>query len=471
MPLFPFPLHLQMNATSYLYQQLYEQIKSAILKGKLLPGEKLPSKRKLAESLQISQTTIETAYGQLVAEGLIEAKPKQGFFVLPVDSLGYVTQNDLQHPMPQSSSCSGINNILYDFNPGHVDVSHFPFSLWRKYARELLEPKHADLLLLGNNQGEYQLREQISSYLYTSRGVHCTPEQIILGAGTSSLLWELSNLLQPNTCFGIEYPGYHTTCHTLNCLGLQLTFIPIDEEGLMVDQIQPHIQVVYTTPSHQFPYGSILSYNRRIGLLNWVKKESHRYIIEDDYDSEFRYKGRPIPSLQSMDQLGHVIYMGTFSKSLMPSLRISYMVLPLLLLQKYQKNPIEYICNVPRIEQHILYLFLKNRDFEKHLNKMRKIYRRKLELLIHFLRPYQGTIDIIGSYAGFYVLLWVHKRMTEKELVDAAAQKKIKVYGLSAYTAVQNQESPGAHIILGFAGIPEGKLIAGLTLLLKAWRI
>src|SRR5690606_18390688 len=309
------------------------------------------------------------------------------------------------------------------------------------------------------------------NYLYQARGVHCSPDDIILGAGVETLLQQLILLLGPKVAYGVEDPGYHVISSILKNYPNEVCSLKVDESGVQVDSLEHlKIDVLYVTPSHHFPYGSVLSANRRIKLLNWAADRSNRFVIEDDYDSEFRYSGKSIPSLQSMDQAGKVIYLGTFSKSLIPSIRISYMVLPKGLMERYQKELSFFQCTVSRIDQHILAQFMKQGDFEKHLNRMRKVYRRKMETTVELLKTYDNKIKVAGDISGFHVVLEVNNGMDEEELVKRAKQEGIKIYPLSTYT-MDKQNNTQPNIILGFAGIPETKLEEAITSLLKSWNI
>ena len=298
------------------------------------------------------------------------------------------------------------------------------------------------MLLNGNPQGEFILRREIAQYLYDARGVRCTPEQIVIGAGAEILLQQLFLLFDQNTVYGVEDPGYHLILQMLQVHPNEVHPLEVDLEGVKIKSIeQSNIDVVYVTPSQHFPYGTVLPINRRRKLLNWAKANESRYIIEDDYDSEFRYSGKTIPSLQSMDTNDKVIYLGSFSKSLMPSLRISYMVLPKPLLQCYQTQITFYHSTVSRIDQYALSQFMADGEFEKHLNRMRKIYRRKLEKVIQLLKPYEKEFTIIGEQSGLHIILDVHNGMNEKMLVEKAAQAKLKVYPLSAYSIETSRSS------------------------------
>ncbi|RDW20303.1 GntR family transcriptional regulator [Oceanobacillus arenosus] len=458
---------LNRNSDVPLYEQLYRYIKQEIAEGRLAYNAKLPSKRRLSEYLKISQNTVETAYEQLIAEGYIEGVARKGYFVLAYEDLEYVQTTDTiskqQHENDEA--------FTYNFHPSRIDTESFPFAKWRKYAKNAIDLENHRLLLLGDMQGEYELRQEIAHYLYHARGVRCTPDEIIIGAGIEILLQQLVLLFGNETIYGVEDPGYHVISQILKSHPNKVFPLEVDEEGVKVEQIEKSaIDIVYATPSHHFPYGSVLSVNRRVKLLNWALGADNRYIIEDDYDSEFRYSGKTIPSLQSMDKAEKVIYLGSFSKSLIPSLRISYMVLPNRLLQNYKEKLSFNNCSVSRIDQHILSTFMKEGDFERHLNRMRKIYRRKLERTIELLKSYQEKVAVIGGHSGLHIVLIVRNGMTEQELVVNAASANIKIYPLSSYSIEKKAETP-PKIILGFAGIPERELEIAIELLLRCWNI
>ncbi|MEK3907790.1 MocR-like pyridoxine biosynthesis transcription factor PdxR [Oceanobacillus sp. FSL W7-1309] len=456
--------HLNRTSDVPLYEQLYIFIKTEIIDGRLEYGSKLPSKRKLAEFLKVSQNTVETAYEQLVAEGYVDGIPRKGYFVLAYADLEYVHQAEASAEDEKEEE-----TVIYNFHPSWVDTENFPFSKWRKYAKNSMDMQNHSLLLLGDSQGEFELRREIAHYLYHARGVKCAPEEIFIGAGSEFLLQQLVLLFKHQTVYGVEDPGYHVISRILSNYPNEVHPLEVDDEGVDVSTIEnKQMNVVYVTPSHHFPYGSVLSVNRRVKLLNWAAAAVDRYIIEDDYDSEFRYSGKSIPSLQGMDQAGRVIYLGSFSKSLIPSLRISYMVLPKLLLQKYKNKLSFYHCSVSRIDQHILTQFMKNGDFEKHLNRMRKIYRRKLEKTLEMLKPYQEKLQVIGEHSGLHIVLAVKNGMDEKELIHRATEADLKVYGLSSYS-MEKRYRGDPKIILGFAGIPEEELPKAIELLLVSW--
>ena len=447
-----------------LYEQLYACIKTEIMEGRISYGTKLPSKRRLSEFLKISQNTVEQSYDQLVAEGYIEGKARKGYFVLANEDLEYVRSNWVQQETRQEEQ-----KIRYDFHPGQIDTENFPFAKWRKHAKNIIDKENRSLLLMGEQQGEFTLRVEIANYLYQARGVHCSANDIIIGAGVETLLQQLILLLGHRVTYGVEDPGYHAISRILENYPNEVYPLEVDDKGVKVDSIEGStINVVYATPSHHFPYGSVLSANRRIKLLNWASGSEDCYIIEDDYDSEFRYTGKSIPSLQSMDHNEKVIYLGTFSKSLIPSLRISYMVLPKSLMKQYKQKLSFFQCPVSRIDQHILAQFMIKGDFEKHLNRMRNVYRRKMEKTLELLKPYRNMAEVVGGLSGFHVVLKIKNKMSEEELINSALKADIKIYPLSFYI-MENHHEAGPIIILGFAGIPEAELEEAIGLLFKSW--
>ncbi|ARD48404.1 PLP-dependent aminotransferase family protein [Sporosarcina sp. P33] len=459
-------IELQKHSDTPLYLQIYNQIKQDIIDGKFPVGMKLPSKRRLEEFLNVSQTTIEMAYDQLTAEGFIAAEPRKGYFVQAIEELAYV--QPVKSEMP--ASVPTATPVQYDFSPGSIDTENFPFTAWRKYARDIMDTAHAHLLLLGDPHGDIELRQEIRRYLYHSRGVDCTPDQIIVGSGTEQLLPLIIRILGEQACYAIEDPGYLMTRHVFSENSRQMIPVAVDEDGLDVKALQrSNATIAYVTPSHQFPTGTVLTAARRTALLNWAATNPEFFIIEDDYDSEFRYRGRPIPSLQSMDKGENVIYLSTFTKSLMPSMRIAYMVLPPLLLDAYRQAFIPYSSSVPRIDQHILARFMADGQFSRHLNRMRKIYRRKMHVLTTLLRSYEPAISFSGDEAGMHVLLHVHTEATEKELIREALQSGIKVRGLETYRVTPAPSSPS--FLIGFGGLSEEEINIAVPKLLEAWNI
>jgi GntR family transcriptional regulator/MocR family aminotransferase len=461
-------IQVDKSSSTPLYEQLYREMKGSIIRGELAVGTKLPSKRKLAEFLSISQTTIELAYAQLVSEGFITAVSRSGYFVEQVEELAYV--EEAREELVEMEAVTHNYNI--DFNSGRIDTTAFPFNQWRKYAKEVLDETSSNLLLLGHPQGDVELRQEIASYIYSSRGVRCTSQQVVIGSGTEQLMPLLIRLLGKQAIYAIENPGYPMTHHIFANNERKTLAVSVDEEGMKVSELENQLATVaYVTPSHQFPTGAILSASRRVQLLNWASNKEGRYIIEDDYDSEFRYVGKPIPSLQGMDQRERVIYISTFSKSLMPSLRIAYFVLPMHLLQAYRLTFPYYSSTVPRLDQHVLAQFMRDGHFSKHLNRMRKLYRKKLEKLTSALDAYGPTVLISGEQAGMHVVLTIDSQSTDSELVELAKQADIRVYGLSDYYQTTEKIISKPQVLIGFGGFIEEAIEPAVEALMNAWNI
>ncbi|PEZ06349.1 GntR family transcriptional regulator [Bacillus sp. AFS018417] len=456
---------LDIHSKEPLYVQLYNYMKEEMKSGNVPPYTKLPSKRKLAQYLQISQNTIEAAYGQLVAEGYIEAIPRKGYFVCEMEQTVLHVKQKMQHvkEIPYYE-----RDYVFDFTHTGVDAQSFPFALYRKLANEVLQIENEEVLLLGHPQGEFGLRKEIAKYMYESRGVHCSPSQIIIGAGTQYLIRMLFQLLKEST-FAVENPGYHRRMVTYEKGIEHVEQLPLDEDGIMLSCLEEsNADVVFVTPSHQFPCGMIMPISKRMQLLHWAEKEEGRYIVEDDYDSEFRYSGKPIPALQGLDTNGKVIYMSTFSKALLPSLRISYMVLPKALIEVYQQDYFFYTQTVSRIDQEIVKRFLEGGHWEKHIHKMRVVYRKKRDTLVSAISTYfPKYVEIIGQDSGLHILLRTNNGMAERELIERAAAYSIKVHPVSMY--YDDVKVDNKTVLLGFAILSEEEIDKAVQLLAKAW--
>ena len=402
------------------YQQLYKFIKDDILNGKLYPNEPLPSKRAFARQLSISVITVENAYNQLLSEGFIYSYPRKGFYVYPVFSANPdISLDDFQKYIPQNiytshSTKSGIlksvnSNRTYngysvpkeyfaDFVSNSTTSSSFPFSTWAKITRRVLSDEQDYLLKNSPSNGLPELRIAISDYLRSFRAINVSPDNIIICAGTESMFNILIQLLGRNKIYATEDPGYEKLALTLSANEVKNVKIPLDEYGVKVSEIkEQQVDIIHVTPSHHFPTGITMPIIRRQELLMWANEDSinnrnhsekeidslntgkSRYIIEDDYDSEFRHSGHPIPSLLSIDRNEKVIYMNTFTKSLASTIRISYMILPSYLFERYEKIKERYNQTTSKIEQLALARYINDLKLEKHLRKSRRYYKAKSE--------------------------------------------------------------------------------------------
>ncbi len=464
------PIHIQLQPESgkTLYEQIYEFIRDEIRAGSLLQNEKLPSARFLADYLQVSRTTVDMAYGQLVSEGYLEARPRQGYFVSTIEELNAInvfSQGEKNMPCKEYRQVSE----KYDFSPNAIDMRFFPYATWKKITKNILVDANSDMFSLGEPQGDRELRTTICRYLHGSRGVNCGPEQIIIGAGNDYLLLLLEKILGRHVHVAMENPTYIRAYQIFKSCAYPVSFIPMDENGMSVECLrQTDARVVYVMPSRQYPTGISMPIGRRLELLKWAAKEEGRYLIEDDYDSEFRYKGKPLPSLQASDSNGNVVYIGTFSKAIAPAIRISYMVLPYPLLERYRKECGFFSSTVSRIDQTILNEFIQDGYFERYLNKMRKQYRMKHDLLLGELKPFGKAFKISGSNAGLHVILTDRRGRGEEELARAALDVGVKVYRMRDFRMTQTDDA-AAMLILGYGALSPEDIREGLALLKKAW--
>ena len=334
------------------------------------------------------------------------------------------------------------------------------------------------MFALGEPQGDLELRRTICRYLHGSRGVNCEPEQIIVGAGNDFLLLLLEKILGRHVHVAMENPTYIRAYKIFRSFAYPISLIPMDDKGIRVDKLRKSdAQIAYVMPSHQYPTGISMPIGRRMELLRWASEGQERYLIEDDYDSEFRYKGKPLPSLQASDRLGHVIYIGTFSKAIAPAIRVSYMVLPYPLLEKYRRECSFFSSTVSRIDQTILNEFIRDGYFERYLNKMRKEYRMKHDLLLGELKAFEKDFAVSGGSAGLHVLLKDLRGRSEEILAQGAESEDVKVYCMSAFQMEESdmemisekkQRSP-ATLILGYGGMSEEEIKEGIRRLKKIW--
>lgn len=467
-----------------IYEQIYKFIREEIRNGNMECGFKLPSSRGLAAHLEVSRNTIDMAYGQLLSEGYIEAQPKRGYYVCDLENL-YIEENkngalrdNIRKEEKKQASITGaefasIKKWKVDFSPSGVDMEYFPYSKWRKLMKECLIDDNRELFLSGEHQGDIQLRQAVQAYLYQSRGVRCDVEQIVIGAGSDYMLLLLSRILNRKSVVGMENPGYKQAYTIFESVGYDVIPISVDEQGMQIEQLEmTDATLAYVTPSHHFPIGTVMSASRKQRLLAWANQGEQRYIIEDDYDSEFRYFGKPIPALQSQDPFGRVIYMGTLSKAIAPGIRLSFMVLPWKLLERYHDKAGFYFSTVSRIDQKVIGEFLLQGHFERHLNRMRKIYKAKHDVLLQALKETSLPIQIAGDSAGLHILLQFEKKQDnaseiEKSLSMLAARQGVKVYPLSDYYMKEEGRRPS--ILLGFARLTEMEIVEGVHLLETAW--
>ena len=462
-------INLQSGAKAPLYEQIYAYIKCEIQEGHIKSGEKLPSTRALSRHLEVSRSTVELAYEQLLSEGYVEAEPYRGYFVSQIEGLYHFEQKERAHTEKEQKKKRAY---LYDFTPNGVDLKSFPYNAWRKLSKECLTDDRAELFRLGHPQGEYGLRNAICSYLHQARGVNCRPEQVIVGAGSDYLLMLLLMIIGSRHRIALENPTYRQAYRLFANSECEVCTVDMDGRGMEVDKLRESgADIAFVMPSHQYPLGSVMPIRRRMELLKWADEKPGRYIIEDDYDSEFRYKGKPIPALQGYDSRGRVIYTGTFSKSIAPAIRMSYIVLPPDILALYKKRCGFLSSTVSRVDQLILQKFIEEGYYERHLNKTRALYKSRHDTLLGCLREMKGDFTVSGENAGVHLLLHFTGGVSEKEMIGRAAEHGVKVYGLSEYCVENKKETEGDEtvILLGYANMGEEKICRAVRLLEKAW--
>ena len=469
-----------------LYEHLYKCIKNDIKKGVLEKNEKLPSKRSLAKNLGISVITVENAYAQLLAEGYIYSIAKKGYYVSDIKS-GYIWDSSaMENEREKTSIKNGVEHInlvkekmcdrideefaisqartegryIADFTKNRMISDMFPFTIWTKLIRQVLSEQQNALMTNPPSGGAMELRRAIAKHLKEFRGMIVAPEQIIVGAGTEYLYGLIIQLLGMDKKYGVEDPGYDKISKIYRCHGVKQDYIGMDEYGVIPSQIsEKKIDILHITPSHHFPTGIVMPISRRYELLGWANQDEERYIIEDDYDSELSLNGQPIPALQSIDVSEKVIYINTFTKTLSSTVRISYMVLPEKLLDKFYKTLFFYSCTVSNFEQYTLAKFIDEGCFEKHINRMRKYYsdkRKKLFLAIKKSKL-NKYVTVHEEDAGLQFLMEIKTKYSDEEFVRRAAKEGIKMSPLSGFYHLK--ENRTEHIfVMNYLGVEESNI-------------
>jgi len=477
-----------------LYEQIYRQLREQIILGTIPENSMLPSTRNLAKRLQVSRNTVESAYQQLYSEGYITSRAGSGYKVERIDSslLRHSTksENSLKYHQIQDIHDSEVSRKMngYDipheineqgichkeriaFQYGRLRFSDFPSRIFRKLLNQILLSSDIDLISSYNNRnGELELRIEIMKYLYESRGVKCAPEQVILCSGIPYCISLIGQLFMGYTTnIALEEPCYDTVRTVFLNHGFHIDPVIVEKEGINLDRLSSSsARAVYVTPSHQFPMGGAMPVSKRLELIEWAVNND-AYIIEDDYDSELRYNSRPIPSLQSLDGNGRVIYINTFSKSFAPGLRLSFLVLPPELLKEYQLRFNRYNCPVPLLEQKLMYLFMKEGHWSRHLRKICASNKRRHDTLVNTINDVFGDRVVIhGKNAGLHILLEVRNSLTERELIEKADTVGVTVYPVSCYYAdLKNYASD--KVLIGFGSLEEEEIVEGIHLLKGAW--
>ena len=452
---------LDKTAGVSLYEQLYRRVKEDILSGRLAAGEKLPSKRALAAHLEVSVITVKNAYEQLMAEGYLTGVEKKGYFVSsvlpPLPSQPPPVTQDVPEP--------GERTWFLDLVTNSIDAEDFPFTVWARLMRQTILEEGTGLLHAMPPQGAPELRTAIAAYLRQFRGMAVDAEQIIIGAGTEQLYSMLVQLLGRGKRYAAEDPGYSKIIRIYRSNQAEVVSIPLDSAGLSVTALErAHADVVHISPSHHYPTGIVMPIARRQELLHWAEQGTDRYILEDDYDSEFRFVGRPIPTLFSVDEGGRVVYLNTFSKTIAPSIRISYMVLPQRLLPAFREKLGFYSSTVSGFEQYTLARFMAEGYYEKHLNRMRKRYHQKRDAVIACIRggPLAPRARITEEDAGLHFLMTLDTSLSDTALRRMAEQRGLRLAMLSEYYS-DHDAAPPHVLVVNYSGVELEKLPRALA--------
>lgn len=451
---------LSKRGTQALYDYLYCLIRDDILNGKLKAGEKLPSKRALAENLDVSVITVENAYMQLISEGYIYSVERSGFFVEKI-SKRKKTVNPVFLPAEErEEEAYKKESYKADFTYNKMSSDSFPFSVWAKLMRETLLEDREKLVSLESHAGAWELRSAISGYLYRSRGIAAPPENIVVGAGTEYICSLLVQLFGHKQIFGVEDPGYQKTAAIYASNEVKCVRLPLDKSGVNMQALEESdVNIVHITPTHHYPTGIVTPITRRQELLRWADEKEERYIVEDDYDSEFKFSGRPVPTLQSGDGNGKVVYVNTFSKSLAPTMRISYLILPDRLLRLYKEKLGFYACTVPSFEQYALAKFIDRGYFERHLSRMKTVYKKRRKAILNEIESlkYKDLLTVIPADSGLHFIIKVNTALSDEELIERAKALNIKISCLSQYSFLKEKKYDH-HILLNYSGERYGDL-------------
>lgn len=449
-------IYIDKKGKEPLYLQIYRQVRQEILSGVRKEGEILPGSRSLASILQVSRNTVDNAYSQLVAEGYLVPQKGIGYQVVAVPRLMVRQQKEsIQRVMKQTKSVKE-QKVIYDLTNGSHSNDLFPKILWRKATLECLDRLEYEgkLSTLMDKQGEWYLRSRLLSYLRRIRGIQAQEEQMIITCGLQQSLEIVCKIMYNQDVVVImEEPGYHKARTVFENNGYQILSVPVDENGIMVSELpaEQGNYLLYSTPSHQFPTGVTMSIARRMKLLSWAK-EMGAYILEDDFDSELRYYAKPVPSLQSIDTHNHVIYLGTFSKILSPSIRMGYMILPEILLECYLEQYENYNCMVPLLNQYVVARLLETGDYERQVRRMNHIFRKRLQGFESEFVEMGGKLKITGNGSGQYFLLEFSSEVTQEELIQSALNQGVRVYPTMLFWR-EKADCPPSTLFLGFSKI------------------
>ena len=461
-------MSLNPKSKTPLYEQIYEFIKEEIQNNVIQSGERLPSTRALSKHLVVSRSTVELAYEQLLSEGYVEAIPCKGYFVAKIEGIYQLQKRPEIKVEPISS---GVTEYAYDFTPNGVDLNSFPYNIWRKLSKECLIDDKAEMFRLGNPQGEYGLRNAISSYLHQARGIHCHPDQIIIGAGSDYLLMLLTTVIGNGHKVALENPTYGQAYRLFERLSYKVCTVDMDQSGMRIDELEKSgADIAFVMPSHQYPLGCVMPIQRRMELLKWADGAEGRYIIEDDYDCEFRLAGRPIPTLQGIDASERVIYTNTFSKSLGSAFRIAYMVLPDHLARRYRDKMAFYSCTVPAIDQLALARFMRRGEFERHVNRLRTHARDVRDAFLATLKESlpQGSFTVAGHDAGLHFVLGFPE-IDDARFAESLAENSVRMPSLREFSMSENDATNRSRYVVQYLQLSTTQAQAAALAIARAY--
>lgn len=458
----PISLEFKDSSQTPLYIQLYRYLKEEITCGAIAAGEKLPSLRRLAKDLSVSITTTEQAYSQLLVEGYITSKPQSGYYVASV--AGGSRRGET---LPAEGSFDFTDYTFQD-SSFKYDLSCFDFGKWKKCMARVLNDYSHLLLFESDPQGEAALRFEISKYVYQSRGVIANPDQIVIGAGTQQLTTHLCRIMRRMNVGHVaaEDPGYLPVQNIFRDHGFSITKVAVEDDGIRIEKLPANIpSAVYVSPSNQFPTGSVMPVGKRYQLLEWALKNDS-YILEDDYDSELRYFGKPVPALQGLDKNHRVVYLGSFSSTLFPAVKISYMVLPPAMVEIFSSIKSDYTQTCSKTEQLTLALFMEDGLYYTNIKKLRSLYGQKLQAaLTAFSHCAKGFVTPTNTSSGINIILKVRTRKSPAELSEAA-----RSIGLNVQPAASLTDQDTAALIFYYNQIPLGEIQDCITDMVALWR-
>lgn len=441
-----------------IYVFLYEKIRDDILDGKIRPNEKLPSKRTFANNLNVGVNTVANAYDQLLSEGYVYSSEKRGYFATDMQKFHDIKINT---SAPKPVIPEDEPDFFMDFRANRINLNNFPISTWNSCMRRAILDGGDNLYKTVPYNGIPRLRNAISSYLFKNKGMSVDPEHIFIGAGTEILLRKIFELFEKNVGVAMEETGLKALAKQADRLNIRVNVVPGDEDGMDAEQLSAtDSSICYVMPANRFPTGRVIPIRKRMELFSWAYEKKDRYIIEDDYDSEFRYSGRMIVPMYAEDTKKRVIYINTFSKTMVPSLRISYMILPEKLALRYKETLGFYSCTVSSFEQYALAEFIETGAFERHINRMRNFYRKqRVAILKEFLDSPIAKKSVIEEHnAGTHFLLKVKTKKSKEDIYSEGISKDLHISFFSDYALSQNDEPGYVTLVINYAAVVPDKI-------------